>query len=68
MDDDDIRREIARLMRQSGIDTSHISTSQFKQSWGSSIWNGIKSLVRYGAPIAGALAHLIPVVGGCMLM
>lgn len=66
MNEEEIREEIRKLMRRKNIDTSHIQTREYSSTW-SKVWSVIKSAVRIGAPIVGAIAtafHLIP----CVLM
>jgi hypothetical protein len=73
-DDDE---EMLAMLRQKkareyGIPVHHLNTREFEQSWRSRIWSGIKTVFRYGAPIAlgiaSAAAHIVPIVTTCVLM
>ena len=67
MDEDELMQEITRLMHRQNINTSHIQSNEFGQSWRSKIWSGIKSAFRLGVPIVSALAHIIPAATSCMI-
>ena len=74
-DDDDDEEMLARLRQQrarNGIPVHHLNTREFEQSWRSKIWNGVKTVFRYGAPIAVGIASaalkIVPIVTSCVLM
>ena len=75
-DEDDVEEMLEMLKqkkaREYGIPVHHLNTREFEQSWRSKIWNGVKTVFRYGAPIAVGIASaalkIVPIVTSCVLM